>query len=83
MRRFCLPAASLSSFENVRPGNYTVEVDAPGYKKAVQPVTLNVSGETSIVYITMERDSTLILFSEKGNLLFDRSNHLALPHALA
>jgi tetratricopeptide (TPR) repeat protein len=42
-------------FENVPSGNYTVEVDAPGYKKAVQPVTMTGSG-TNIVFITMDRD---------------------------
>ncbi len=43
-------------FEHVPPGNYTVEVNAPGYKRAVQPAMLNI-GETNFVYIAMERDS--------------------------
>lgn len=44
-------------FENVSPGNYTVEVNAPGYKKAVQQVSVNMAGETAFVYVAMERDT--------------------------
>jgi tetratricopeptide (TPR) repeat protein len=47
-----------ASFDNVKPGRYSVQVVAPGYNKAVEDVDVIGSGGGENVYVTLKPESS-------------------------
>ena len=56
-----------ATFRNVRPGGYTVEVEASGYSKAREEAMLPMTGEVHIeIYLRPEVRTDAIVLSDRG-----------------